>query len=69
MVIRRVPPRPIGEIDEAKSVRHPDGSALLVYTCGALALVGKRAPYSVDPPLTSVDVESENSNTKSNGEA
>lgn len=68
MVIRRVPSRPTGEIDEAKSVRYPDGSAFLVYTCGALALVGKRAPYSVNPPLTLVDVERENSNPKSNGE-
>lgn len=59
MTIRRIPSRPIGKIDEAKSVRYPDGSAFLVYSCGALSLVGKRAPYSVNPLLASVDVESE----------
>ncbi len=68
MVIRRIPSRPTGEIDEAKSKRYPDGSAFLVYTSGALALVGKRAPYSIDPPLALVDVERECSNTESDGE-
>lgn len=68
MAIRRIPSRLTGEIDEAKSKRYPDGSAFLVYTSGALALIGKRAPYSIDPPLALVVVERECSNTESNGE-
>lgn len=69
MVIRRVPSRLTGEIDEAKSKRYPDGSAFLVYTSGALALVSKRAPYSIDPMLALDDIERECSNTGGDAES
>lgn len=67
MVIRGIPSWSTGEIDEAKSKRYPDGSAFLVYTSGVLTLIGKRVPYSIDPPLALVDVERECSNTESDG--
>ena len=59
MVVRKLPSRPTGKIEEAESKSFPDGSAFLVYSCGALVLVGKRALYSVNPSVTLVDVGSE----------
>lgn len=67
MVTGRIPYRPLGEIDEAKSERHTDGSALLVYSCGALGLLEKRAPYSSNSPRASVDVENECPDAESAG--
>ena len=59
MTIGTVLSRPTGEIDEAKSKRYPDGSALLVYSCGTLVLLEKRAPYSVNSPHPIVYVEND----------
>lgn len=45
--------KPLGKPNEELSKRYDDGSAFLVYDCGTMVLVRKRAPYSASPsPLS-----------------